>query len=215
MTEIKEIKKIKEKLKEGKLFVISAPSGAGKTTLCHLLVKDIERAVYSVSVTSRKPRSKEKIGKHYFFVDEDEFMKMVEKDKLLEWARVHGNYYGTSRKFVEQNIKKGKYIVLDIDVQGGMEIKEKFPQAVLIFVMPPSMEELERRLTRRKEDTKSEIKKRIRNSYEEIKYAPKYDFMVINNKLEEALNCVKSIIIAEECRLNYIYGGYNERRKKD
>ncbi len=201
MIEIEEYKVIEEKKKKGMLVVVSAPSGTGKTTLCHMLVKEIERAVYSISVTSRVPRSKEVDGKDYFFVSEDEFKKMVTENKLLEWAMVHDRYYGTLSEFVNGNLKIGKYIILDIDVQGGLQIKKIYPDAVLIFVMPPSMEELERRITDRKQDSETEIEKRLKNSYEEFKHASDYDYLVINNELDEALKNIMSIITAEECRL--------------
>jgi guanylate kinase len=201
MTELNELNKLHERISKGRLFVISAPSGAGKTTLVRILNEELERAVYSVSVTSRQPRPGEVDGKDYVFVNEDEFMRMVEENKLLEWANVHGNYYGTSRGFVEDNIEKGKYIILDIDVQGGMQIKEKFPDAVLIFVMPPSMEELGKRLNGRNQDSQEEIKKRLNNAYAEMEYAPKYDYQVINEELKDALDKIKSIIVAEECRV--------------
>lgn len=187
--------------RKGKLVVISAPSGGGKTTLCHMLVKEIENAIYSVSVTSRPPRSNEINGKDYFFADKDEFMRMVRENKLLEWANVHGYFYGTSRKFVEENLKKDSCIILDIDVQGGLQIKKKFPESILIFVMPPSMEELERRLIDRKQDSEFEIKKRLKNAQSEIEYASKYEFQVINNQLDEALESLKSIVEARRCRV--------------
>ncbi len=201
MIEIEEYKVIEEKKKKGMLVVVSAPSGTGKTTLCHMLVKEIERAVYSISVTSRVPRSKEVDGKDYFFVSEDEFKKMVTENKLLEWAMVHDRYYGTLSELVNGNLKIGKHIILDIDVQGGLQIKKIYPDAVLIFVIPPSMEELERRITDRKQDSDTEIEKRLKNSYEEIKHSSDYDYLVINNELGEALKNIMSIITAEECRL--------------
>ena len=201
MIEIEEYKVIEEKKKKGMLVVVSAPSGTGKTTLCHMLVKEIERAVYSISVTSRVPRSKEVDGKDYFFVSEDEFKKMVTEKKLLEWAMVHDRYYGTLSELVNGNLKIGKHIILDIDVQGGLQIKKIYPDAVLIFVIPPSMEELERRITDRKQDSDTEIEKRLKNSYEEIKHSSDYDYLVINNELGEALKNIMSIITAEECRL--------------
>lgn len=179
---------------KGKLIVISAPSGAGKTTLCHMLVKEIEKTIYSISVTSRPPRSNETDGKDYIFVDKDEFAKLVEENKLLEWANVHGHYYGTFSKFVKENLRKGKNVILDIDVQGGSQIRKKFPGALLIFVMPPSIEELGRRLIGRRQDSEAEIKKRLKNAQHEIDYAGKYDFQVVNSDLEEALEEIKSII---------------------
>jgi guanylate kinase len=194
------INQIKERENKGALIVISAPSGAGKTTLCHMLIKELPSAEFSISVTSRQPRAGEVDGRDYVFVNEEDFKKRVKEGRMLEWAQVHGNYYGTSKKFVETRLNKGLYVILDIDVQGGLQVKEKFPEAILIFVLPPSMEELKNRLKNRKQDSSGEIKKRLKNSYEEMNYLSKYDYLVINDNLTEALKDIKAIIRADKLK---------------
>jgi len=181
--------------------VISAPSGAGKTTLCKMLVSEMEKAVFSVSLTSRKPRGAEKRGVDYEFVTEKEFKKRINEKTLLEWARVHGAYYGTSGEFVKRSLNKGKCVVLDIDVQGGMQVKRKIPEAVLIFILPPSMEELKRRLRKRRQNSEEEIEKRLENAYSEVEAAHKYDYYVLNRELKDAIAELKSIVKAQERKL--------------
>lgn len=185
-------------LNKGMLIVVSAPSGAGKTTLCHMLVNDIERAVFSVSLTSRQPRQNEVHGVDYYFIDEGAFIKKINDNEFLEWAKVHGNYYGTSAKHSINNLIKGKYLILDIDVQGGLQIKNKFPDAVLVFVVPPSLKELKNRLVKRKQDSSKEIEKRLKVAYDEMKLSENYHYVVKNNKLEVALKKMKDIIAKEE-----------------
>ncbi|MFW6134377.1 MAG: guanylate kinase [Elusimicrobiota bacterium] len=183
------------------VLVISAPSGTGKTTLCHMLIDKVENAVFSVSTTSRNPRDGEEQGRDYNFVTEEKFMEMVKKERLLEWAEVHGNYYGTSRELVLENISKGNHVILDIDVQGGIQIKEKLPESILIFLMPPSIDELKRRLKSRNQDSDIEIEKRMNTAQKEIEYAKKYDYLVINDEIDRALKKLESIITAEKCRI--------------
>lgn len=192
------IKKIKERENRGALIVISAPSGAGKTTLCHMLIKELPYAEFSISVTSREPREGEVDGRDYIFVNEEDFKKRVKEERMLEWAKVHGNYYGTSKNFVETRLNKGLYVILDIDVQGGLQVKEKYPEAILIFVLPPSIEELEERLKNRKQDSSGEIKKRLKNAYEEMEYLSRYDYLVVNDDIAEALHDIKAIIRADK-----------------
>ena len=138
---------------KGKLFVVSSPSGGGKSTICKQLLLKIPELEYSISTTTRQPRDNEKNGKDYYFISKDEFMKMIENDKFIEWAKVHGNYYGTSREVVDNYIDNGKNCILDIDIQGGKQIKEKYKKAVLIFIVPPSIQVLEDRLKKRATDS--------------------------------------------------------------
>lgn len=180
--------------KKGNLLVISAPSGTGKTTLCKRLVSLTKDTVYSVSVTSRPPRTNEINERDYLFVSEEEFKQLIEEKRLIEWAKVHGNYYGTSKEFVEKNIQAGKDIILDVDVKGALQIKEKFKEAVLIFLLPPSMGELRKRLTGRKQDSEHEIEKRLKNAYEEIEYIEKYDYKIVNDQIKNALDELKKIV---------------------
>jgi len=192
---------LRDKKNQGMLLVVSAPSGAGKTTICRKVVSRIRRAVFSISVTSRKPRPDEKQGVDYFFVDKTEFENKIRNNELLEWAEVHGQYYGTSKKFTEDSLSEGKYVVLDIDVQGGLQIKEKFPRAVLIFIVPPSMEELRKRLITRGQDSDEEIEKRLNNANREMESISSYNYIVENDRLEEAVEKIICIVKAEECRI--------------
>lgn len=183
------------------LIVVSAPSGTGKTTLCRMLVERLENADFSVSVTSRDPRPGEVQGRDYLFVSEEEFREKIDSGGFLEWAVVHDRYYGTSKDFVRESLGRGNHVVFDIDVQGGMRIRENQPEAVLIFLLPPSMEELRRRLVGRNQDGEDEIEKRIGNSYREMRRALDYDYLVENRDLDEALEMILSIITAEKCRV--------------
>jgi guanylate kinase len=185
---------------KGLLVVISAPSGTGKTTLTHMLLKEFPNMEFSVSYTTRPPRPGEVNGKDYFFVDRETFERMIEEGDFLEWAEVYGNLYGTSKSQVLKALNEGKDIILDIDTQGALQVKKNFPEAVLIFVLPPSLSELERRLRRRGTDDEETIERRLRVAREEIKRAPLYDYIVVNDVLEIAFENLKSIIRAEKCK---------------
>jgi len=180
----------------GDLFVISAPSGAGKTTLLKRLFPLLDNIGFSVSHTTREPRPGEVNGKDYYFVSDEEFSDMVEKDMFLEWAWVHNHRYGTSKKEVERLLSKGQDVILDIDVQGALNVKKKISSAVLIFILPPSLKELERRLRNRGTETEDEILIRLKNAKEEIKMVKNYEFVVINDSLDEAVEGLKAIIIS-------------------
>lgn len=194
--------------KRGSLFVISAPSGAGKTTLCQKLIKIVPDLKFSVSYTTRKPRAGEIDGVHYSFVDEDEFRAMIEEGEFVEWAQVHGNFYGTSKRRIENMVNEGFDVILDIDVQGGRQIKEHFPDSILIFVLPPSMDELKKRLTGRMSDDEDMIKKRLKNAIAEIREYKNYDYVIINDTLDDALEDMAAIIIAERVRASKIDGNW-------
>lgn len=185
---------------KGLLIVISAPSGTGKTTLTHMLLKEFPNLEFSVSYTTRKPRPGEVNGKDYFFVDRKTFEKMVEERDFLEWAEVYGNLYGTSKTQVLKALHQGKDVLLDIDTQGALQVKKNFPEAVLIFILPPSLKELERRLRNRGTDDEETIERRLKIARKEIERAPLYDYIVVNDVLEKAFEQLKSIIIAEKCR---------------
>lgn len=186
----------------GIIFVISAPSGGGKTTLCKKVVKSIPDLIYSISFTTRPPRPGEKGGKDYFFISEKEFARKVKEKKLAEWAVVHGYHYGTPKDFLEDFLRKGYKVILNIDVQGGIKIKRRYPlNTVLVFVIPPSITVLKKRLTARKKDTKSAIKIRLENAKKELREVKKYDYLVINDYLEKAIKRLKSVIITEQMRI--------------
>ncbi len=199
---------LSKKLK-GLLIVISAPSGTGKTTLAHMLLKAFPNMEFSVSYTTRKPRPGEVNGKDYFFVDRDTFERMIEEGDFLEWAEVYGNLYGTSKSQVLKALNEGKDVLLDIDTQGALQVKKNFPEAVLIFILPPSLKELERRLRSRGTDDEETIERRLKTARVEIERAPLYDYIVVNDVLEEAFEKLKSIVIAEKCRTERLKGQFD------
>ncbi len=171
----------------GKLFIVSAPSGAGKTTLINEFLKRFDHLEYSISHTTRPPRPGEVHGKDYFFTDKAQFMEMVASGQMLEWAQVHGNYYGTSRPFVQEQLAAGQSVLLDIDVQGGRQIMGFDLDAVSIFIMPPSLEVLEQRLRGRGTDDEAVIRTRLENAQEEIAQKLFYDHVVVNDVLDDAV----------------------------
>jgi guanylate kinase len=185
----------------GNLFVVAAPSGAGKSSLVKALMELDARLQPSVSHTTRAPRGQEKHGREYYFVSSAEFDAMAEAKAFLEWAHVHGQRYGTSRRSVEERIAHGSDVILEIDWQGAVQIKKIFANAVLIFILPPSMEELRARLERRGEDAQEIIELRLRNAAEEMAQAHSFDFVIINELFERALFDLKTIVHAQ--RLKY------------
>jgi len=192
----------------GKLFILSAPSGAGKTTILKKVMAKLERLAFSVSHTTRPPRGTEKNGVDYHFVTVAEFQRMQKQDLFLEWAEVHGNYYGTSRPSVLEQLELGQDIILDIDIQGAAIInRDKSVQSVTVFVAPPSLTELESRLRGRGTDSNETIELRMRNAAQEMAAAKDYDYLVINDKLEDAVITMQSVIIAERSRSHRLPDG--------
>lgn len=183
--------------RKGQLFIISAPSGSGKTTLCELLVKEVPRLVRSVSLTTRPPRRGETDGKDYIFVSEKEFRKKIENGSLLEWAKNFGYYYGTPKDETDRLLLSGSDVILAIDVKGAMKVKKLRPDSVFIFILPPSLEELEKRLKRRGTDNGAEIKTRMRIAKEELSYLPMYNYSVVNDSIKNAMAELTGIIKAE------------------
>jgi guanylate kinase len=184
------------------IIVISAPSGAGKTTICREFQKSHPRIHFSISATTRPPRPGEKEGIDYFFLKQEEFQKKVSQNELLEWAEVHGNRYGTLRSFVEKRLAEEKDLFLEIDVQGGLQVKKKYPErTVLIFLKPSSERELKVRLEKRRTETEKTIKNRLSRAQKEMKSAEEYDYLIINDQLSEALKELNSIIVAEKCKI--------------
>lgn len=174
-------------MRQGNLFVISGPSGAGKGTLVARLVRDVSDAWVSVSVTTRPPREGEVDGVHYFFASPEDFQHLVDDDGLLEWARYGGNCYGTPRLSVEQHIAKGDQVILEIDVQGGFQVKEKFPSAHLVFIEPPSLEVLEERLRGRGTETDESVAMRMKTARVELSRKMEYDVRLVNDDLDKAV----------------------------
>ena len=185
----------------GNLYVVSAPSGTGKSSLVNALLEVDSHLQVSVSHTTRAPRGQEQQGREYWFTSKEDFQAMIDRGEFFEHAHVHGNHYGTSRKAIEDRIQSGEDIVLEIDWQGALQIKRIFPNAILIFIMPPSYEELLQRLNRRGEDTPEVIETRMANARIEVAQAQYFDFVVINALFESALFDLKSIVHAQ--RLKY------------
>ncbi|RCL04031.1 MAG: guanylate kinase [Candidatus Tokpelaia sp. JSC189] len=183
----------------GLIIIISSPSGAGKSTLSRLLWEDENmNLVLSVSVTTRKRRASEVEGVHYHFISMKEFERLRDSDELIEWAEVHGNYYATLRTVVEKILEQGQDMLFDIDYQGTIQLQKKMPQDIVsIFILPPSMKELKDRLHRRAEDSKEVIRTRLENSRVEMQHWENYDYILINKDMDESLNAIASIIIAE------------------
>ena len=185
----------------GNLFVVAAPSGAGKSSLVKALMELDAKVRPSVSHTTRAPRGQEKHGREYFFVSNDEFDQMVQADAFLEWAHVHGQRYGTSRKAIEDRIEQGADVVLEIDFQGAMQVKKLFSNAISVFILPPSWEELKSRLYNRGEDAPEIIEMRLKNAAQEMAQAENFDYVIINELFERALFDLKAVVHAQ--RLKY------------
>ena len=187
---------------KGKLIVISGPSGAGKSTVVFKAIEGREDVCFSTSVTTRKPRPGEVDGREYFFVDPDRFKEMVENDELLEHAEYVANSYGTPRAYVEEKLEAGVNVLLDIEVQGARQVHEKMPDAVKIFIIPPSLETLEKRLKGRGTDTERAIEARLIRARQEYQEADFYDYLIINDDADKAAKELSAIILAEHCRFN-------------
>ena len=180
----------------GRLFIISAPSGSGKTSLAIRLLEEVSNLQFAVSHTTRRPRGQERHGVEYFFVSETEFETMIVEEAFLEHAHVYGNYYGTNLAFVESQLSSGTDVLLDIDVQGALKVKARRPETVLIFVFPPSFDELRSRLKRRSLDDQKVIEKRLNIAREEIQLYKEYGYLIVNSEIGKSLNELKSIIMA-------------------
>ncbi|EEI83651.1 guanylate kinase [Anaerococcus tetradius] len=188
-------------MKKGFLLVISGPSGVGKGTVLHDLMNTQSNLVYSVSATTRKKRDGEIEGVSYFYKSHEEFEKMIEEDKFLEYAHVHNNYYGTPKEFVENKINEGKIVILEIDVQGALNIKKNTDNGVFIFLAPPSLTELRNRIVGRGTETDEDIKIRMNNARKELEHINDYDYLVVNDHLNSAITSVNEIINAEKHRV--------------
>jgi guanylate kinase len=193
--------------REGVLYVISAPSGAGKTSLCKEIIDIFPNLRHSVSHTTRPPRTGEVHGRDYFFVDKEEFNRMAAAGEFAEWAEVHGNLYGTSLATLKESRADGIDLILDIDCQGARQLKGRFEGGVYIFVLPPTIEELRRRLDNRSSDSPEVIERRINNAAGEIKEARWYDYIIVNDRFSEAVEQLKSVLIAERCRTTRLIQG--------
>jgi guanylate kinase len=189
--------------RKGLMLVLSGPSGAGKGAVCNVLQIDDPSLRLSVSATTRPPRNGEVNGVDYFFLDKEVFQKMIADGQLLEFAEVYNNYYGTPMRFVEEALEEGHDIILEIDIQGALQVKEKYPQAVLVFIATPSKFDLKKRLLSRGTDKQEVIEKRLQSVAGEMKMADRYDYIVINDVVSQAVDKIRSIITAEKSRPCY------------
>lgn len=203
----------------GILIVLSGPSGAGKGTICAALRQQMPNLVYSVSMTTRAPRVGEEEGVSYFFRDKEEFQRLIKEDAFLEYAQVYDNFYGTPKQHVMDLLSEGKSVILEIDIQGAMQVKERFSEAVFIYIVPPSLDILSNRLRDRGTDAADVIDKRLSKASSELALAHRYDYIVVNDVLPDAVEKVASILRAEACKIKrnkekiqYIYKQYGGKR---
>jgi guanylate kinase len=182
------------KNKKGAIIAISAPSGTGKTTILRRILSDFPEIVFSVSATTRKRRKNEVEGVDYFFISEEEFKKKIQNNEFVEWELFYDYYYGTFRDFIENCINNGKSLILEVDVHGAVEIKRIYPDAVLIYITPPSLEELRVRLKKRQTENEEDLKKRIERAKMELSHKDKFDYFIVNNDLNTAYNEIKNLI---------------------
>lgn len=187
--------------KKGLLIVISGPSGAGKGTICKALLESHEFWL-SVSATTRAPRNGEVEGKNYYFMTREQFQDRIAQDDFLEYAEVYGNLYGTPKSKVIEMLNSGKNVILEIDIQGALGVKDNYPDGVFIFILPPSMEELKNRIINRGSETPESLMTRFKSAYKEINYVSKYSYAVVNDTVDDAVNKIKSIVAAEQCRVD-------------
>ena len=187
-------------MRTGALLIISAPSGAGKTTICRKLLARRRDLRYSISCTTRAPRPGEKNGRSYFFISREEFQRRIRRGEFLEWAVVHDEYYGTPKRFVENETAAGRHVVMAIDVQGARAVRRRYPSAILVFVLPPSLRALKSCMTRRGGQDADETAKRLANSRGELAAAKDYDYAVVNDDLQKAVEQISCILTAESLR---------------
>ena len=188
-------------MRQGLLIVISGPSGTGKGTVCKELLQQEAQLLYSVSATTRQPRQGESDGVEYFFVDKQKFQDLLATDGMLEHAEVYGNYYGTPRRKVEESLQMGNDVLLEIDIQGALQVKEKFPAALLVFIAPPSLSELVRRINQRGTDTAEVVAERMACAREELAAIERYDYVVVNDTVDRAVRKIQTIIEAERYKV--------------
>ena len=198
------VKSMNFQKEKGNLIIISGPSGVGKGTVCRALLEKYPDVSLSISATTRKARAGEQDGSEYFFYKQEEFLSSIEKNAFLEWAKVFDNYYGTPLTYVENILQHGQDCLLEIDVQGAMQVKSQWPTGVFIFIVPPSREELVRRISCRGTESEAEIQKRLNRAEDEMAHLKSYDYVVINDLIEEATEKIRAIIVAERCRTSRI-----------
>lgn len=188
--------------RKGILFIISGPSGVGKGTIKEAVLPGVGELLESISATTRQPRGNEVNGREYFFLAPEEFNNWIQQDKFIEWAHVYSNMYGTPREFVLENLEQGHDVLLEIDIQGALQVKATMPEGVFIFIAPPSIEDLIDRLGNRDQDSPESIAARLAASEEEMTFMPQYDYVVVNDSLEDAVARTRAIIMAERCKIS-------------
>ncbi|WP_353094095.1 guanylate kinase [Tissierella praeacuta] len=188
-------------MSKGLLLIVSGPAGTGKGTVCKEVLERNKDILYSISATTRNPRVGEIDGVNYFFIDEEEFNKKIENNEFLEYAYVHTNHYGTPRDFVIDKINNGETVLLEIDVQGALQVKKNYSEAVLVFILPPTMEELKNRIVKRGTESEEDINRRFKNAFKELDCIEEYDYFVVNDKIEYAVSDIESIIKAEKLKV--------------
>lgn len=190
--------------KKGLLIVISGPSGAGKGTICKALLEKRKDLNLSISATTRQPRDGEVDGVNYYFLTKDEFKQRIDAGDFLEYATVYNNFYGTPKSDVQKKLDEGKDVILEIDIQGALKVKENMEEGIFIFILPPSMEELKNRIIKRGSETEESLMLRFKSAYKEINFVSKYNYAVVNDKVDDAVSKIESIITAEKCRVDRI-----------
>jgi guanylate kinase len=188
-------------VRKGILFVISGPSGVGKGTIREALLPQVDNLYLSISATTRQPRQGETDGRDYYFVNQKKFLEMIDNQEFLEYAQVYNNMYGTPRSYVMENLEQGRDVLLEIDIQGAMQVKKNMPEAVFIFIQPPSVEELSHRLCGRGQDTKESIDQRLAACKDEMAQVVHYNYAILNDQVSDAVCRVHAVIIAERCRV--------------
>ena len=195
-----------EMKKKGLLFVVSAPSGTGKTTLCRAMLKIFPHLHFSVSYTTRSKRPGDKHGKDYYFISREDFQMMIDRGDFVEWAEIYGHRYGTAKTILERIREEGRDVILDIDGQGARQVRDQVLQGIFIFILPPSREELQRRLSRRRTEGKAALEERLRKAKAEMAEARWYDYIIVNDELGKAQDQLQAIILAEHCRRERMAG---------
>ncbi len=193
-------------MRDGFLLVLSGPSGVGKGTVCEALLNERDDIKYSVSATTRKKRPMEQNGENYYFLSLEEFQDKIKNNEFIEYAKVHGNYYGTPKSYVQERIKEGDIVILEIDVQGALQVKENYPGAVYIFLLPPDLKELRNRIEKRATEDEETINLRMTNAKKELSFIDKYDYAVINDEIDKTVSKIESIIEAEKLKVTNIQG---------
>ncbi|MCK8818217.1 guanylate kinase [Natroniella sulfidigena] len=185
----------------GNLIVLSGPSAVGKGTVLSFLLEEYDDICYSVSATTREPREGEEDGIDYFFMSTKKFKSLIKKNEFIEWAKVHNNYYGTPKKYVEETLASGRDVILEIDIQGAKQVKDSFAEGIFVFLAPPSLDELESRIYGRGTESEKAIETRLENASKELKQVEEYDYLIINDQVEKAVKKLKAIIVAEKCKV--------------